>query len=232
MKCFRTLVMVLAVVVSGLALVATVPAPPAAAQAAAAPDSAEDAELRRTLVQGSLEITPGASPVCQVIRWSVLGGVDGVLHQEDNAWYRRFDLGDLNLRGSFAPQVVTFGVGELRKRYERNFVPVRVRVYALSNDSPLTLAELQKAPYAEDTVELTEMPEDQMAGASVRNLSFKGLDLDPATQDAVVEVYHAGGPDTEGEIFKIGANYEGESAPAFAAVWVYRSQSTGPRATP
>ena len=56
MKAMRTLTMVIAVVVSGLTLVAVAPAPPAAAV------------LTRTFTQGSLEVSPGLSPYCTIRR--------------------------------------------------------------------------------------------------------------------------------------------------------------------
>ncbi len=186
-KQLRTLVTLVAVVVSGLAIVAVAPAPPAAAW------------VTKLFTQGPLDVEEGRTSICT-----------NSGRQTEASWFRRFHFGKQELLGAFALDQVRFGVDRLQVAPGRTSVPVQVRVYRYPADDPtLTWAELQATPYSEDTVNLAELPQDRLALAHPRTPQGL-LTLDPETQDAVVEVHYAG--NVSGERFNIGSNSGWQSA--------------------
>ena len=88
MRLLRTVTTIVALVVSGLALVAVAPAPPAVAAAT-------------SFSQGSLVVTESPTEVCTTEQGA----------QTESAWLRRFHLDELAIYGTFSPSSVTFGVG-------------------------------------------------------------------------------------------------------------------------
>ncbi len=192
-KQLRTLATLVAVVVSGLAVVAVAPAPPAAAW------------VTKLFTQGSLTVEP--------MQTNVGGCFDAATGaRRPSSWLRRFQFGQQDLLGAFALDHVRFGVDRLRVATGRASVSVRVRVYRYPADKPLTLSELQNAFYAESTVDLAALPQDRLGVAAPRTPQGL-LTLDPATDDAVVEVFYAG--NKVGEDFTIGSNTQ-HSAPWYS----------------
>src|SRR5687767_963289 len=117
MKLSRRVSLVLAVVMSGLGIVAVASAPPAAAA---------DVSLR----QGSLAVA-NAAEVCR-------SEEESDARQLASSWMRRFHLDDLAVYGTFLASSVTFGVAQSTPG-----VSVRVRVYRYPADDPtLTWDEL------------------------------------------------------------------------------------------
>ncbi len=190
MRLLRTVTTIVALVVSGLALVAVAPAPPAVAAAT-------------SFSQGSLVVTESPTEVCTTEQGT----------QTESAWLRRFHLDELAIYGTFSPSSVTFGVGQLAPG-PSGAISLRVRVYRYpAADSTLTWAELQDpdVPYLETDVDVTD-DDAYRAITVVPSLGFFGT-FDPATEDAVVEISYAGG--VVDERFGMGSNSLAETAPGF-----------------
>ena len=194
MKQLRTIPMLIAVVVSGLAVVAVAPAPPAAA------------DLYTILSQGSIAVEQGNNT-------AKCASPEGNF-QSGERWYRRFDLGDEGVLGSFTPELVRFGVESVTTAIGHEYVPVRVRVYPFPAEDPLTSEDLDAmTDYLEASAELTDtLPDDHLVEVKPTAANGFSGEFDPATYDAVVEIAYDGHVD--GEWFTFGTNDDEEDAPA------------------
>ena len=185
MKLLRSVALVLAVVVSGLGIVAVSPAPPATA-------------AYTFFQQGSLAVT-NAADVCHPED-------EDDIRQLPSSWMRRFHLDDLAIYGPFVADSVTFGVAQSTPGET-----VRLRVYRYpADDATLTWAELHA-----DTVPYKELSHTLLEGDTDRVITLPSPfgQFDPATEDAVVEIHYAGGEGAER--FGIGSNGDEQSAPGY-----------------
>ncbi len=193
MKQGRTVTGLIALVASGLALVAVAPAPPAAA------------DVSRVLAQGSDTVEPGNTAYCDNGEQT---------KQNESSWFRRFDLDTEGIYGDFTVNSVMFGIDKLKVAAGKTDVTVRVRVYRYPSESTLTSAALQDADYVQALTGLAALTEDRHAFVfPIDQTNGSQLRIDPSTDDAVVEVHYAG--DVDGERFTIGSNREQESAPGY-----------------
>ncbi len=153
--------------------------------------------------QGPLDVVPGNTLSCD--------NGPGT-PQKESAWFRRFDLGTEDRYGDMAVNSVTFGVDRLVP-VSGDSVTVRVRVYSYPKDAVLTSAGLEDVPYAQALVALAHVSPARLAVAYPLDENASRLAIDPATRDAVVEIYYPG--TVVGERFTVGSNQEDETASGY-----------------
>ena len=184
----RVTTMLVALIASGLAIVAIAPASPAAAY---------DWSLDQ------VEVTPttqfGQTQVCAP------GGV-----QTPSSWFRRFSLaGDVGDGQAFSASSVRFGVDWVTPRSGASSVSVKVRVYRYpANEPDLTWENLRADPHSDATATVAGDVHNQVLTVEHDFGSFS------RSEDVVVEVHYPGGAGTD-ERFLIGSTIGREAGFGF-----------------
>ena len=156
----------------------------------------------RSLTTGPAMITQNTSDAITAGQ-SVACPPDGP--HDDNSYWRRFDLdGDHAITSCFQVSRVDFGV-ELASAPDGS-QPVWVRLHTIPNAAPLTTANLTSIGSFPLSVTNQSLTIIQTPGNAIV--------IDPLLLDLVVEVYTPSGQDA-GDLFLIGSNGLGQSAPSY-----------------
>lgn len=154
---------------------------------------------------GPIVLTQNVDPLTIIVANSVSCNGGG-LHA-DNSYLRRFDLdGEFGIAAPFVVEAVDVGVETATGAGGSQ--PISVIAYSIANADALTFANLVEVGRIDTTI--------ADASQIVETFTFTSTEINPSTDDLVIEVFTPDGQ-AAGHSFFIGSNNLGETAPTYLA---------------
>lgn len=164
----------------------------------------------RTVQQGAggpVVLTQSVDPLTIIAANSVSCNAGGA--HADNTYMRRFDLdGEFALSAPFVVEGVDVGIETATGGGASGSQPISVIAYSIANAAPMAFANLVEVGRIDTTIADT--------ASTVQAFAFTASQIDPSTDDLVIEVFTPDGQ-AVGHSFFIGSNNLGQTAASYIA---------------